>query len=188
MAIDTSKFFFNKAAHVEIATELNIAASSKGVQVSRWVNNSKGRQIITYKVHRGERADRAIDQTAVLFEIFEDAGRGRQVRNETAMLNECAAFVASIEPEIIEPVYEITSDLIGDSEPATLEEIQDMVAGWDEDYPGWLLKIETSGDTVRLYAYRDGDEGDRTPSTYTPWIMVTSDYGYITLAEAASND
>lgn len=128
MAIDTSKYFFNKAAHVEIATELNIAASSRGVQVSRWVNNSKGRQIITYKVHRGERADRAIDQTAVLFEIFEDAGRGRQVRNETAMLNECAAFVASIETASVkhDVTYVNDDERYGDAEIVTIEDYREL--------------------------------------------------------------
>ena len=66
MAIDTNKYFFNKDLHIEVATELNALANSKGVQVSRWVNNSRGRQIVTYIVHRGERADRAVDQADVV--------------------------------------------------------------------------------------------------------------------------
>jgi hypothetical protein len=46
--INSQKFYYKKEIHTEIAEELNRLASDKNVQVSRWVNNSKGRQIVTY--------------------------------------------------------------------------------------------------------------------------------------------
>lgn len=96
MSIETSNYFFNKELHTEIATELNAFATSKNVQVSRWVNNSKGRQIVTYIVHEGERHQFSSKQENVLFKTSVDAGRGGKVYDETGMLNEIRQFLNSI--------------------------------------------------------------------------------------------
>lgn len=109
MTIQTSTYFFNAEQHTEMAEEANAIASRKNVQVSRWVNNSKGRQIVTYMVHTGERAARAVDQQDVQFKTSFDAGRGGRVKNETGMLNEVMAFLNSIE-EPQEIVIELGTD------------------------------------------------------------------------------
>lgn len=84
--IEISKYYYNRDQHSELATEVNILAEKHGLQVSRWVNNSKGRQIITYKIHTGERNQFGSKQENVQFEITEDSGRGKYVTDETEML------------------------------------------------------------------------------------------------------
>lgn len=79
-----------------------------------------------------------------------------------------------------ETLYEITSDLIGNSEPGTLDEIRAIVSAWH--YEGWRLEVEEWGSDVRLYAYRE-DSDEPTPDSHTDWTMVTDDYGYIVIAE-----
>lgn len=105
--IETTKFFYNKNLHTEIATELNQLASSKQAQVSRWVNNSKGRQVVTYIVHTGERNEFASKQENVLFKTSEDAGRGRKVDDETNLMQQVREFLNSIVAETSE------SELVG---------------------------------------------------------------------------
>lgn len=100
MSIVTSAYFFNKDQHVALATELNERAASKNVQVSRWVNNSKDRQIVTYIVHTGERNQFASKQEGVLFQTRFDAGRGNRVQDETSMMNEVSVFLNSIVTEV----------------------------------------------------------------------------------------
>ncbi len=179
--IDTSKFFFNKTNAVETAEVINELATSKGVQVSRWVNNSKGRQIVTYIVHTGERNDFASKQEGVLFTVKTDAGRGNQVKDESSMMQQVITFLNSIIVEVEEPAYEVTSDLIGDGS-ATLSDIESLVSGWR--YDGWSLETVVRGDEVRVYAERNGDYYDSRPSRYENWTMVTDDYGYVTVAKA----
>jgi len=82
-----------------------------------------------------------------------------------------------------ETIYEIDCDLIGDSEPATKAQVQEIIDAW-EPYEGWRLELEASDDELRLYAYRDGDEDNNSPSRYTSWIMVTDDYGYIVIGRS----
>lgn len=82
-----------------------------------------------------------------------------------------------------ETIYTIDSELIGDSEPATKTQAQEIIDTW-EPYDGWRLELEESGDDLRLYCYRDGDEDNDSPSRYTSWIMVNDDYGYITIGTA----
>jgi hypothetical protein len=76
--------------------------------------------------------------------------------------------------------YEVTSELIESYEPVTLEQIESIVDEWD--YDGWTLTTELKFDEVRVYANRDGSD-ELTPSVYTDWTMVTSDYGYIIVAQ-----
>lgn len=95
---------------------------------------------------------------------------------------ETLAEIADNAFEYTEPAqsrYEITSDLLGDGE-ATVTEIADMVEAWE--YEGWDLAVETSGDEVRVYATRTDDDADKTPSRHANWVMVTQEYGYLTVA------
>jgi hypothetical protein len=85
--IDTTKYYWNKELHTATAELANEKAATRKVQVSRWVNNSKGRQIVTYIVHTGERNDFASRQDGILFQVSEDAGRGGRIENEMDMLN-----------------------------------------------------------------------------------------------------
>lgn len=101
---------------------------------------------------------------------------------ELDLKNEVKAAVqnAPESTETTEETYAITSELIGDCEPATVAEITEIVNGWET--PGWQYAVEESGDELRIYAYRkDGDES--TPSRYTDWQMVTDSYGYIVAGE-----
>ncbi len=109
--IDTTKFFFNKNQHVALAESANELATSKNVSVSRWQNNSKGRQIVTYIVHTGERNDFASKQENVLFSINEDSGRGGKIYDESAMLNAVIAYLHTIEIETINSdEYEVVGE------------------------------------------------------------------------------
>lgn len=130
MSIVTSIYFFNKDQHVAIATELNERAASKNVQVSRWVNNSKGRQIVTYIVHTGERNQFASKQEGVLFQTSVDAGRGNRVRDETSMMNEVLAFLNSI---VTDTEYSIEME---GTEPMTVSasEAMKMAQSWVSDF------------------------------------------------------
>lgn len=155
MAIDTNKYFFNKALHIEVATELNALANSKGVQVSRWVNNSKGRQVITYIVHRGERADRAVDQADVLFKTSVDAGRGGRVYDETGMMREVRQYLDSLVADgAIEGFYYSDDDTIA-GEPQFALDV-------NEQYEAYLASL--------------GDEATDTPEQFEErWKYITSD-------------
>jgi hypothetical protein len=180
--INSQKFYYKKEIHTELAEELNRLASNKNVQVSRWVNNSKGRQIVTYMVHTGERNEFASRQENVLFKTSVDAGRNNRVRDEQSMMTDVRQYLNSIpvdEPET-EDLYEITSDLFGDCEPSTITEITEIVEMWESD--GWRYEVEVCGDELRLYAYRENSD-NYTPSVYTPWVMVTDDYGYLVIGE-----
>jgi len=95
--IETNKFFFNKDEHTELAQDANMLAQSHGLQVSRWVNNSNGRQIVTYRVHSGERNQFGSKQENVQFEVSEDAGRGNKIRDESTMLHAVIEYLRSIE-------------------------------------------------------------------------------------------
>lgn len=183
--IDTTKFFFNKNTHVALAESANELADTVNVTVSRWVNNSKGRQIVTYMIHTGERNQFASKQENVLFTVVEDAGRGNKVRDESAMLNQVIDFLNTLEAPESESndEYVVVTDLIEAYEPVTLAQIESVVSEWD--YEGWTLETTPSSEEVRVYAYRSDSE-DRTPSRYTDWIMVTPEYGYIVVAEIKS--
>lgn len=76
-------------------------------------------------------------------------------------------------------MYEITSDLLGECENATLDQIQELLPKIE----GWRFKIEDRADALRLYCYREGSE-DRSPDQFTNWIMVTDDYGYTKIGHA----
>jgi hypothetical protein len=179
--IDTNKYFYSKNMHVELAEELNRIAARKGVQVSRWVNNSKNRQIVTYMVHEGERNQFASKQENVLFSINEDAGRGGQIYDEQAMIREVRAFLNSL-PEL----YEVVSEYVGDSEPATLEEITEIVSDWE--YEGWTLEVHTHGDDVLMYAYDETGDAERPNSFSHGWTEVTPNIYYHKLARCISTD
>jgi hypothetical protein len=96
MTIDTSKYFFKKELHTEIAIEINRLATRKHVSVSRWVNNSKPRQTVTYIVHTGERNQYASKQNNVLFQVSEQSSRQMQIMDETTMLEQVRVFLNSI--------------------------------------------------------------------------------------------
>lgn len=112
--IDTRKYFFNKGLHVEMATEINLTATRKGVSVSRWVTSRGIRRTVTYIVHTGERNQYASKQGGVLFKIFAEE-RG-QLRDEMKLLVAVADFLETLpEPQ---PVvrYAITargSEILG---------------------------------------------------------------------------
>ena len=81
-----------------------------------------------------------------------------------------------------ETVYDIDSDLFGDTPMATFAEIDEMVSQW-EKVEGWIFDVEESGDELRVYCYRKlvnpSTEYTATPNLHTDWTMVTKDYGYI---------
>ena len=76
-------------------------------------------------------------------------------------------------------LYQITSQWVGDSAPATLEQIEDLVAGW-EGIPGWNLVVRVVGTDVRIVANRVEDKRDEdewlynTPSRNVNWIKPDS--------------
>lgn len=174
--IDTNKYFYNKREHTDYADELNSYAARKGVQVSRWVNNSKSRQIVTYIVHEGERNQYASKQENALFSVNEDAGRGGTIYDETTMMNAVMNFLQGL-PE----VFTVVSELVGDSEPATFAQLVDVVAGW-EPYDGWTLEVHDDGDEIRVYAYDATDEADIPNSFAMDWYRVRDDIFYHVLA------
>lgn len=160
MSIETSNYFFNKELHTEIATELNTLASRKNVQVSRWVNNSKGRQIVTYIVHEGERNQFASKQGNVLFKTSEDAGRGGKVYDETEMLTEVRQFLNSV------TVEEITND----------EPIDGFYYSDDEAIAGEPQFALDLSDEYNGYIDSFGDLATDTPEEFNArWQYVTSD-------------
>lgn len=127
--INSQKFYYKKELHTEIAEELNRQASSKKVQVNRWVNNSKGRQIVTYMVHTGERNDFASRQENVLFKTSVDAGRGNRVMDEQSMMSEIRQFLNSIavdEPETETDAYINIDERYGDAYPVTIADYREL--------------------------------------------------------------
>lgn len=139
--ITTSVYYYKKELHTEIAEELNRLASSKNVQVSRWVNNSKGRQIVTYIVHTGDRNDFASRQENVLFKTSVDAGRGNRVMDEQGMMAEIRQYLNSItidEPETKTETYINIDERYGDAYPVTIADYQELNPNGDfeERYDG----------------------------------------------------
>jgi len=144
--IDTTKYFFNKFSHEAMAEEINTLAARKNVQVSRWVNNSKGRQIVTYKIHTGERCDFGSKQENVLFETCVDAGRGNKVRDETDMLNQIREYLNSIESDDDEEkAFLNISEKYGDPVAVTLADYLDL-------NPGGTFVLHEDG------IYEDGEQ------------------------------
>lgn len=185
--IDTTKFFWNKDAQIERATALNALAATKNVQVSRWVNNSRGRQIVTYIVHTGERNQYASKQEGVLFEMSEDAGRGNQVRDEAGMMAAVRDFLNGIvieTPAATDTVYDVSHDLIGDSAPATAADVREMVSDWNTD--DWSYRVVEYSDELRVYATRSEDsDTSGTPSRHVHWRDTSDDNEfYIVVGEA----
>jgi len=139
--INSKKFYYKKEIHTEIAEELNRLASSKNVQVSRWVNNSKGRQIVTYMVHEGERNDFANRQENVLFKTSIDAGRGNRVTNEQGMMAEVRQYLNSITvdgPEAELEIFINIDERYGDAYPVTIADYQELNPSgeFEERYDG----------------------------------------------------
>lgn len=127
MTIDTSKFYFNRDAHTDLAETANSMAAQKNVSVSRWVNNSKGRQIVTYIVHTGARNEFASKQDGILFQVVEDAGRGGRVYDETALLNQVIAYINSIVVETEQAAQFVnTSDRYGDAVTVTVQDYVEL--------------------------------------------------------------
>lgn len=79
--------------------------------------------------------------------------------------------------------YAIVSEYIGASEPATLEEIREIVEeAWGDEYDGWTLDVRVKGDEVRLYAEAT-DDTDSAPHAFNHgWVRVTPDIYYHALA------
>jgi|GEM_PF-3850871 len=126
--MDVTKFYFNKSQHTAMGNEINELAASKNVTVSRWVNNSKGRQIITYKIHTGERNQFGSKQENVLFETQEDAGRGRKVYDETEMLKAVLDYLNSmvIEEETVSVEFVNIEERYGDAVTVKIADYLDL--------------------------------------------------------------
>lgn len=123
--IEISKYYYNRDQHSELATEINLLAEKHGLQVSRWVNNSKGRQIITYKIHTGERNQFGSKQEGVQFKIAADSGRGKYVTDETEMLWAVKNYLKTLEtdePEASDATYINIDERYGDAYSVTLED------------------------------------------------------------------
>lgn len=165
--IETTVYFYNKSAHIAAADELNALASAKGVQVSRWINNSRGRQVATYIVHTGERASRSDKQEGVIFKTSLDSGYGRKIYDETGLMAECLSAVMEIEkePKMSEKKYQITADIFTADEPVTVDEARSLIDDWDLD--GWSVSIETDGSALEIHAVRTEDY-DEDVHGYTP--------------------
>lgn len=160
MSIEISNYYYNAETHAEIAAELNTLASSKNVQVSRWVNNSKGHQIVTYIVHEGERNQYASKQENVLFKTSVDAGRGKKVYDETTMLAEVREFLNNIVVEGITSDEQIDGFYYSDD---------DAIAG----EPQFALDVNE-----QYSAYLDsfGDAATDMPDEFNArWQYVTSE-------------
>lgn len=157
--IETTVYYYNREAHSEEAGELNAMASQKGMQVSRWVNNSKNRQIVTYMVHTGERNQFASRQENVLFETSVDAGRGGRVTDETAMMREVRQFLAEYnapveQPALIDGFYYSGDETIA-GEPQFATNLDDAYSGFVEAF---------------------GDEADMTQGEFEDvWTHIDSD-------------
>ena len=102
MTIEISKYYFNKDTHSELGTLANTLASNRGLQVSRWQNNSSNRTTITYMIHLGERADQSRYQKDVEFKVSEISRRGGKIYDETKMLESIIQFLKAIELEGLE--------------------------------------------------------------------------------------
>lgn len=83
--------------------------------------------------------------------------------------------------------YRITSEYIGDSAPATLEEIRAIVADWTNsdawaspEMDGWTFEVRQHGDEIRVYASNQDDEAE--PGVFRDWTRAGSDY-YTVVAE-----
>jgi len=81
-------------------------------------------------------------------------------------------------------IYEITSEYIGESEPVTLEQAQEIVNGWDE-YEGWeLTVIEYFDEEIRIEATCTLDDPYDAFTLPGEWVRVTADYYYLVIGEA----
>lgn len=153
--IETSKYYWNKDVHTEIANEINALATSKDVQVSRWVNNSKGRQVVTYKIHTGERNEFGSKQENVIFEISEDSGRGNKIYNEVAMLQAVRAELNKIivdkNTESVSAVTYINIDeRYGDAVVVSIADYLELNSdgNFEEDYRYGKFVILEDGEVV----------------------------------------
>ena len=85
--------------------------------------------------------------------------------------------------ETSEETFEITSEFVGESEDATIEQISEIVKSWDE-YLGWELSVKRSGDEIRVYAQRQyNGRFENLPSEY---IMINSESAYMKVAQKRS--
>lgn len=85
--------------------------------------------------------------------------------------------------------YAIVSEYIGASEPATLEQIEDMVGAWSSDeIEGWTLEVRERNNEVRLYAEAT-DDTDSAPHAFSHgWVRVTPDIYYHVLAHRMDDE
>lgn len=198
MTIEINKFFYNKNIHTEMAIEINKLATRNGVSVSRWVNNSKNRQVITYAVHTGERSPRASSQENKLFEVKLDSGYGRRVTDETEAMDKIVEFLKNIKPEHQDEeqgnqqqLYEIVADSFQCDGYLTFD---DIVSGFSEfgyreggENEVWEFEFERVPNEIRLYCYRkEGNSSCEnyqiTPNLHMNWVMINNDLGYLVVA------
>lgn len=181
--IDVTKFWTPSTdttnALIARAEKINTLATSKNVTVSRWVNNSKGRQIVTYMVHTGERNQFASKQENVQFTVSVDAGRGNRVsaEQETGMMAQVAEYLNSIVTEETAS-YELTAD--GLDGIATAADFAYIAAQFETEQ--FTVEIIERNNELRAYATRrdgDFDDCDTTPSAQRDWRKITNDEFYI---------
>lgn len=163
--IDTQSYYFNKTIHTEMAQEINLLAASKKVEVSRWVNNSKNRQIVTYIVHTGERNSFAAKQENVLFKVSVDAGRGKRITDEMDMMRQIEDHLNTI--AVVNPVVFVNGD----------ERYGDDVNVTVADYE----QLNPEGD-FRLVDGEIREYFENTPYLFT--IQYDDDEMYVVVAKA----
>lgn len=75
--------------------------------------------------------------------------------------------------------YAIVSEYIGASEPATLDEIREIVGEtWGAEFEGWTLDVRERNDEVRLYAESGDDSAEASRAFSHGWTEVTSELYY----------
>jgi hypothetical protein len=171
--IDTTKYYWNKELHTATAELANEKAATRNMQVSRWVNNSKGRQIVTYIVHTGERNDFASRQEGILFQVSEDAGRGGRIENEMNMLSAVIGYLNSL-PEATseaaaDALYEMTGDDFDNSGvPMTAADVAEWVSQtWHSD--DYDYAVTEFGDALVLVATAASEDVYRQPQDGRDW-------------------